>query len=135
MKQLIAVVFILFITSFTTFSQNAIFLHHSTGAGVWSEGDVAGWIENYNTNHSTHYVVTERAYPDSPYPWENYPYDYWNLWVNGACDSDQPGIECINTLTHNYNVIIFKHCFPGAGIEEDLGTPDVSSDRKSLENY
>lgn len=135
MKRLVTLGFILCISASITFAQNAIFLHHSTGAGVWSEGNVENWIETYNTDHSTNYIVTERNYPDTPYPWENYPYDYWNLWVNNACDSEQPTIECINTLTQNYNVIIFKHCFPGAGIEEDLGTPDVTSDRKSLENY
>jgi hypothetical protein len=135
MKQIATLIFILFFATGTSFSQKAIFLHHSTGGGVWSDGNVEGWIENYNTNHGTHYSANERAYPDSPYPWENYPYDYWNLWVNNACNSDEPGIECMGSLTQKYNVIIYKHCFPGAGIEEDLGTPDVSSGRKSLENY
>jgi hypothetical protein len=135
MKRLFTLVFILCFSAGITYSQKAIFLHHSTGAGVWGEGNVEGWIETYNSNHDTHYAVIERAYPDSPYPWENYPYDYWNLWVNGSCNSNQPGIECMNTLTQNYNLIIFKHCFPGAGISADQGNPDVTSGDKTLENY
>ena len=112
-----------------------IFLHHSTGWGVYSGGDVPGWFANYNSAHGTSYQMNERSYPDSPYPWANYPYDYWNLWVHGACDSGNINIECMNTLTQKYDVIIFKHCFPGADLLADTGSPDVGSDTKSLENY
>ena len=112
-----------------------LFLHHSTGAGVWSGGDVPGWFSNYNSAHATSYNIAERAYPDVPYPWDNYPYDYWNLWVNGVCNSGNPSIECMNTMAQNYDIIIFKHCFPGADVLADTGSPDVSSSRKSLENY
>jgi hypothetical protein len=115
--------------------ESVIFLHHSTGGAVYSQGDVAEWIADYNTTHAAAYQVTERGYPNSPYPWSNYPYDYWNLWINGACDSDSANIECMNSLTQNYDVIIFKHCFPGAAVQEDINTPDISSSRKSLENY
>ncbi|HNW52476.1 MAG TPA: Ig-like domain-containing protein, partial [Prolixibacteraceae bacterium] len=135
MKRSIILLLTLIISTNIGFSQKAIFLHHSTGGAVFSEGDVEGWITNYNSTNGTSYSCTERAYPDSPYPWENYPYDFWNLWVNGGCDSEQSGIECINSLAASYNLIIFKHCFPGAGIEEDTGSPDITSDRKSLENY
>ena len=118
-------------------SQKVIFLHHSTGAGVYSEGNVATWMTNYNTAHSKNYQLTERNYPDSPYPWANYPYDYWNLWINSSstCNSGNPKIECINTLTQNYKVIIYKHCFPGAGIGADEPTSSVSSETKTLGNY
>jgi hypothetical protein len=135
MRHLIALTFALLTFTSINFAQNAIFLHHSTGGGVYYEGDVEGWISNYNNEHATSFSVTERAYPDSPYPWENYPYDFWNLWVNGSCNSSQSGIECLSSLTQNYKLIIFKHCFPGAAIHEDTGSPDVASDRKSLENY
>lgn len=112
-----------------------IFLHHSTGGAVWSTGRVSSWISTYNTSNGTGYQAIERSYPSTPYPWNNYPYDFWNIWVNGACDSAQPGIECMNTLTDNYNVIIWKHCFPGAAVLADTGSPSISSNRKSLENY
>ncbi len=116
-------------------SQKAIFLHHSVGANVYSEGHVADWISNYNSQHDTHYEITERAYPDTPYPWDNYPYDYWNLWINNACDDQNPNIECLGSLCSKYDMIIFKHCYPGASIIADYNTPSVSSPDKTIENY
>jgi len=41
----------------------------------------------------------------------------------------------MNTLSQDYHMIIFKHCFPGAHVLEDTGNPDINSERKSLENY
>ncbi len=117
------------------YSQKAIFLHHSTGSNVYYQGNVAGYIDNYNSIHSTSIELKEWSYPNTPWPWDNYPYDYWKLWIGGSCNSTDPNIACLDTLTRSYDLIIFKHCFPGAGILEDLGTPDVNSDRKSLENY
>jgi hypothetical protein len=115
--------------------EKIIFLHHSTGGAVYAQGEVDSWIEGYNSDNGTAYEIEERAYPNSPYPWSNYPYDYWNLWVNGTCDDNQAGIACMDSLARDYDVVIFKHCFPGADVQEDTGTPDISSSRKSLENY
>lgn len=115
--------------------QSAIFLHHSTGEGVYVEGNVASWINNYNSSNGTNYTVTERSYPDSPYPWENYPYDYWNLWVNGQCNTTNANIQCLSNILQSYDVVIFKHCFPGAGLVPDNATPTVSSPVKSIANY
>lgn len=115
--------------------EKVIFLHHSTGWGVYSGGDVTGWIRTYNANSGTAYEIDERSYPNSPYPWNNYPYDYWNLWVNGACDDAQSGIACMTSLVRDYDVVIFKHCFPGADVQDDTDNPDITSSRKSLENY
>jgi hypothetical protein len=96
---------------------------------------VEGWINTYNTANGTAYEIEERAYPNTPYPWSNYPYDYWHLWVDGHCNDTQPGIACLSGLTRDYDVIIFKHCYPGADVLEDTGSPDIASARKSLENY
>lgn len=127
---------LLLITSTTAmlYSQKAIFLHHSTGNGVW-QGGVPQWIAEHNSNYNTDYRVSELSYPNTPYPWANYPYDFWNLWVNGNCDSENKNIECINTLAEEYDLIIFKHCFPGAAVVADTGNPDLRSPVKSLENY
>jgi hypothetical protein len=111
--------------------EKIIFLHHSTGGNVYKEGNVQQWLHTYNPSLE----ITERAYPTSGYPWANYPYDYWNLWINGECQPGNSGMECLDNLADEYDVIIFKHCFPGAAIQSDIGTPDVTSDRKSLENY
>jgi hypothetical protein len=115
--------------------EKIIFLHHSTGGAVYAQGGVDNWISTYNADNGTAYQIEERAYPNSPYPWSNYPYDYWNLWLNGACDDAQAGIACMNSLARDYDVVIFKHCFPGADLLEDTGNPDIASSRKSLENY
>jgi uncharacterized protein YjdB len=127
--------FILLSSAGTGYSQDVIFLHHSTGGGVYYEGNVAAWIDNYNTQHSTSYNVTERSYPNTPYPWQNYPYDYWNLWINNGCDNSDPDIECLSGLCANYNVIIFKHCFPGSDIVADDPSPTISSPKQTVANY
>lgn len=117
------------------YGQKVLFLHHSTGGGVYNGGKVSSWFASYNSIHSTNYQIFEKSYPDVPYPWENYPYDYWNLWINGGCNSSNPNIECLNSLCSKYNIIIFKHCFPGAGILPDDVSSSVSSSKKTLGNY
>lgn len=116
-------------------NDDIIFLHHSTGWGVYSGGSVASWFSNYNSTNGTSYAISERSYPNTPYPWDNYPYDYWNLWVNGTCNNADPDIECLSALTASHDIVIWKHCFPGAAVLADTGSPSVSSSRKSLENY
>ena len=115
--------------------EKIVFLHHSTGNNVYHDGRVPAWFSKYNKANRTSFQITARDYPDSPYPWENYPFDYWNLWVNGACNSNNANIECMNTLTKKYDVIIYKHCFPVSHIEPDKGSPALNSKIKSLENY
>lgn len=111
-----------------------IYLHHSTGGNIW-EGGVPDVISSYNSSHGTDYLITERAYPDSPYPWENYPYDYWKLWVDTTGATGYLGQDTLDVLAGAYDVIVFKHCFPVSEIEADTGTPDITSSRKSIENY
>ncbi|EKD27623.1 MAG: hypothetical protein ACD_79C00653G0004, partial [uncultured bacterium] len=132
---ILSILFFLFLTNVNAANERIVFLHHSTGGNVYSQGGVAAWFTNYNSANGTAFQITERAYPNTPYPWNNYPYDYWNLWINGSCNSASSGIECMSTITQNYEVIIYKHCFPGADVLADTGTPSVSSSRKSLENY
>lgn len=116
-------------------SNKAIFLHHSTGGAVYSEGNVAQWVTSHNAQNSTDYSITEFAYPNDPWGWENYPYDFWKLWVNGSCNNTLDNIQCLDRLCQNYELIIFKHCFPGAGIGEDSGSGDVTSSNKTIPNY
>jgi hypothetical protein len=111
-----------------------IYLHHSTGEVIWN-GGVPDWFAGYNKAHGTRYAIEERAFPSGdPYPWENYPYDYWNIWVKHAGRSAYQGEPTLEMLTKDYQLIVFKHCFPVSGIEPD-GTPDVSSADKTLANY
>jgi hypothetical protein len=115
-----------------------LYLHHSTGGVIWG-GDgshtVPGEVAAYNSANGTSYEITELAYPTNGYPWENYPYDYWNLWVNNTGSSTALGEPNLDMLTQDYDVIVFKHCFPVSGIGDDSGVASVSSNTKSLENY
>jgi len=112
-----------------------IFLHHSTGQAIW-DGGVPGWFERYNNENETQYGIESQEFPkDDPYGWSNYPYDYWNIWVNNAGDSPYMEEPTLEMLTRDYQVIIWKHCFPVSDIEEDTGEADVASDVKSIENY
>ncbi len=128
-----------------------LFLHHSTGNVIW-KGKPKGfdvvkniftdvhavpeWFDQHNLKNGTSYLIEERSFPKAePYGWANYPYDYYNIWVkNGGGDSykEEPTLE---NLTQDYDMIIFKHCFPVSQVNEDTGNPDINSDEKSLENY
>ncbi len=112
-----------------------LFLHHSTGGCIW-DGGVKAWFDAYNAAHKTRYEITEQIFPkDSPYGWNNYPYDYWNIWVKHAGSrpyQDEPTLEM---LTPKYDVIIFKHCYPVSAIEPDAGKGDVAGEEKRIANY
>jgi len=114
---------------------NILFLHHSTGQVIW-EGSVPDLIDQHNNTNGTSYYIEAQEFPkDYPYGWSNYPYDYWNIWVENAGEEpfmDEPTLEI---LTQNYQMIIWKHCFPVSDIEENSGGSDVSSDVKSIKNY
>lgn len=102
---------------------------------IW-DGGVADALGAYNTAHATDYRISERAFPSgSPYPWENYPYDYWNIWVSHAGNQAYMEEPTLEMLTADYDVIVWKHCFPVSDIDADTGSPDVTSANKTLENY
>ena len=112
-----------------------IFLHHSTGKNIW-HGGVKDWFKNYTTTNNIFYCLKEQNFPkESPYGWYNYPFDYWNIWVNHAGDQPYKDEATLEIITQKYDVVILKHCFPVGNIEEDIGEPDVSSNIKRLENY
>ncbi len=137
MKRIFTLSFLSVFICFIAFSQNdsAIFLHHSTGNNVFSEGNVTAWTNDFNTGNGTKYYIKERSYPNSPWPWSNYPYDYWKLWIDGACNNNDAGIECLESIAQDYELVIYKHCFPGAGIAEPDNDPDIASSKKTFENY
>lgn len=125
-----------------------IFLHHSTGYTVWlgktnsyiykltGKGDVQRYVERYNRKNKTSFHVSERFFPKKePYGWNNYPYDYFNIWVKNAGNNPFMEESTMEMLTADYDIIVFKHCFPVSNIQEDTGVPDIGSSVKSLENY
>jgi len=152
MRTLLSILFILLLISCgsnnTDMKKKIIFLHHSTGQNIWvgktnryiykltGKEDVQKYFVNHNKRNNTNYQIIERSFPQaSPYGWKNYPFDYYNIWVKNA--GEKPFMEepTLEILTKEYDVIIFKHCYPGSNIQEDTESPDINSERKSLENY
>ena len=72
---------------------------------------------------------------EAPYGWNNFPYDYYNIWVKNA--GDKPFMEepTLEMLTKEFQIVIFKHCFPVSNIQEDLDSADINSDVKTISNY
>ncbi len=134
-RNLISVIWMFVITTHLAFSQKVVFLHHSTGRNVFTEGNVKALIDEYNKANHRSVEFTARIFPNTPWPWSNYPFDYWKLWIDGSCSSQNPNIECIQTLAKKYDMVIMKHCYPGSAIKPNTGKPDVTSETKTLENY
>jgi hypothetical protein len=112
-----------------------VFLHHSTGEVIW-RGGVAECFERHNRDNGTSYRIEERAFPKrSPYGWNNYPYDYWNIWARHGGPAPFMEEPTLEMLTGGYDLIVFKHCFPVSDVLPDTGRPDISSEEKRLENY
>lgn len=130
-------------------SMRIVFLHHSTGEVVWlgttskvsakvfGKSAVKSWMGDYNKQHGTSHEIEDMFFPTTKegYPWANYPYDYYNIWVKNAGDSPYQGEPTLEMLTKDYDVIIWKHCFPVSLILPDTGTADVDSSERRLENY
>jgi hypothetical protein len=125
-----------------------VFLHHSTGNALWvgntnkyvykitKKGDVQKFIAGHNKKNKTNYEISELWFPKAtPYGWNNYPFDYYNIWVKNAGDNHFMEEPTLEILTKEYDIIVFKHCFPVSSISEDTGTPDIDSDEKRIENY
>ena len=128
--------------------EKIVFLHHSTGYNIWLGGtnkylykifgkaDVKNQFAKYNRANKTAYQITQQFFPKSvPYGWNNYPFDYYNIWVKNGGDKPYMEEPTLEILTKEFNVIIFKHCFPVSRITEDIYLPDINSSVKSLENY
>ena len=139
---------------------NIIFLHHSTGGIIWqgakpsvfaraarkvSPGlaDIVGQkaklpslFDRYNEARGKNYIIKDMIFPKaSPYGWHNYPYDYYNIWVKNAGDTPYMEEPTLEILTKNYQVIIFKHCYPVCNIGTENGDAEINSDYRSISNY
>ena len=110
-----------------------VFLHHSTGEAIWrgktnkyiyrltGQGDVQKYFASYNRKNRTNYEISAINFPkSSPYGWNNYPYDYYNIWVKNAGQKSYLEEPTLEMLTAEYDVIIFKHCFPVSRIISDI---------------
>ncbi|HNR42794.1 MAG TPA: hypothetical protein PKL65_11230 [Bacteroidales bacterium] len=143
-----------------TSDMNIIYIHHSTGGVIWQgkkaslftravrkvstrladnlggQAMLPALFRKYNKENNRNYHITETAFPKAaPYGWENYPYDYYNIWVKNA--GNEPYLEepTLELLTKQYQVVVFKHCYPVSNIQPDKDSADINSDYKSLGNY
>jgi len=107
MRNLLIIIILLLITNCRSNNESMtkiVFLHHSTGHAIWvgrnnrliykltGKGDVQRYFHHYNKKNNTNYYITERSFPkSSPYGWNNYPYDYYKIWVKNA--GAQPYME------------------------------------------
>jgi hypothetical protein len=139
---------------------NIIFLHHSVGEFIWNgkptpfvqkavrkiSPKLAGRLSNggrlpklfeaYNSDHGKNYRIHQMNFPKaSPYGWNNFPFDYYNIWVENA--GEEPFMEepTLEMLTMDYQVIIFKHCYPVSSIEPDQDSADIHSHLHTVSNY
>jgi hypothetical protein len=151
MKKLLLILSVILLTGCSgneTTMKKAIFLHHSTGYAIWlgktnnyiykitNKGDVQKYIDKYNRVNREKYQISEMFYPKKePYGWKNYPFDYYNIWVKNAGNTPFQSEATLEILTKEYDLIIFKHCFPASRIQPDTGMPIIDSEIKSLENY
>ena len=128
--------------------KKVIFLHHSTGKNIWlgktnkyinkltNKSDVQDYFNKYNKRNNSDLSITECFFPkEHPYGWKNYPYDYYNIWVKNSGDQHYMEEPTLEILTKEYDVIIFKHCYPVSRIVPDTGIPDINSEEKRIENY
>jgi len=139
---------------------NIVFLHHSTGWAIWkgnsptflekvarrisndlaerlgSKAILPSLFEEYNAEHNSHYSIEELAFPKAePYGWNNNPYDYYNIWVKNAGENPYLEEPTLEMLTKEFQVIIFKHCYPVSNIKPD-SIPSGSDQRiKTITNY
>ncbi|RLD80890.1 MAG: hypothetical protein DRJ15_05910 [Bacteroidetes bacterium] len=117
---------------------NILFLHHSTGRVIWNGDDhsLKQLFKEFNKENDTNYAIREVEFPkSSPYGWKNYPFDYYNIWVKNAGDEPYEEEPTLEMLTKDYQVIMFKHCFPVSNIQAALDSPDINSDIRTLSNY
>ena len=93
-------------------------------------------FDEYNKQNEKNYVIKSMIFPKAtPYGWNNYPYDYFNIWVKNAGETPYLEEPTLEILTGGYDVIIFKHCYPVNNIKEGIVTPDILSDVKTFANY
>jgi len=126
---------------------NILFLHHSTGNSIYKgemkngEPDVLSRFKVYNQENGVNYNLVEQAFPKSKilryipgYGWNNYPFDYYNIWVKNGDKETYKYEPTLKTLAPLWDVIIIKHCFPVSSVLDD-GNPNIDSDLKTIANY
>jgi hypothetical protein len=132
---------------------SVVLLHHSTGYNIWY-GDkttiksrvlrklgggsaMKAWFREYNRNNGSAYLIKELYFPahGQSRTFGNFPFDYYDLWVKNAGDQPVGEDPTLEILSRDYDMVVWKHCFPVGNILEDTGNPDINSPEKRVENY
>ena len=126
---LFAVGFCLAVSAHSATLSNLFFLHHSTGDGLITGGDMRGVIANYNAAHSASFAFWDHGYNGDglrdpagnvlgvsyDIPGDNTnPDGLYYLWTS----TDDEASACRNTILANHQVIAFKSCFPASDIPD-----------------
>jgi hypothetical protein len=129
---------------------NILFLHHSVGQCIWQgkhnligkifkkfkHSALKEAINNYCKKNGKNYIIKEQVFPkESPYGWNNYPFDYYNIWVKHAGNKPYMEEPTLEMLSQQYQVIIWKHCYPVSNMQQDTSPPNIDSSIKKIENY
>lgn len=126
---LLAVGFCLTVSAHSATLANLFFLHHSTGDGLITGGDMRGVIANYNAAHAASFAFWDHGYNGDglrdadgnstgvsyEIPGDNTnPDGLYYLWTSTEDDA----VTCRNTILANHRVIAFKSCFPASDIPD-----------------
>ena len=126
---LLASGFCLAVSAHSATLTNLFFLHHSTGNGLITGGDMRGVISAYNAAHSTMFKFWDHGYngdglrnPDGTSLGTSYeipgdntnPDGLYYLWTSAESDASASR----NTILINHQVIAFKSCFPASEIPD-----------------
>lgn len=126
---LLAAGFCLAVSARSATLANLFFLHHSTGNGLITGGNMRGVVTAYNTASGTSFAFWDHGYnsaglrdPAGNFTGTSYdipndntdPDGLYYLWTSTEDDAS----TCRNTILANHEVIAFKSCFPASDIPD-----------------
>lgn len=73
------------------------------------ESAVENWFKNYNREHEKNYFIQEMVFPKAkPYGWNNYPFDYYTIWVKHSGPEPYKEEPTLELLSSKFDVVIWK---------------------------
>ncbi len=105
---------------------NLFMLHHSTGRNLIDEGDVRGWIDDYNATQGTSFEFWDHDYnyigltdPDGTTLGTTYAIPDDNTDPEGLLTLWTTSNSARDLILNSHEVIAFKSCYPASDIESD----------------
>jgi|GEM_PF-1016156 len=149
MRRVASCVLLFFGLAFVLFAEPILFLHHSCGANLISQGNVRFWIDSLNTVHGTSHEFWDHGYngdglrnASGEWLWYDWDVPEDNTYACGFArifHQDVDTTACTNFFSHVIDssvLFAFKSCFPACEIYEDDTAADLAdSCQQSLFNY